>query len=231
MNIIWHGQTCFQIAANCGKSGQVKIVIDPFSPEKIGLKLPQLEADILLVTHYYPDYDNVKAVKGSSSSQISEKLGRTGPFLINDPGEYEIKEVFVRGIPALHDNPFSKERGETIIFTMEAEGMRICHLGDLNQKELTGEQLEAIGEIDILMVPIGGIYTIDAKTAVQMVSQIEAKIIIPMHYQIPRLKIKLDGLEKFFKALGVKTIEPLPKLSIKKKDLLAQEVKIIVLEP
>jgi len=217
MQIIWHGQSCFQIVVSRGKNGQAAIVIDPFS-EEIGLRPPKLEADILLITHDHYDHNNVKAVSGS-------------PFLISGPGEYEIKEVFIQGVPAFHDNSQGKERGQTTIYVIEAEELRVCHLGDIGQKELTSEQLEKIGEVDILMIPAGGIYTIDSKDALKIMSQIEPKIIIPMHYSLPKLKVKLDDLDKFLKAVGVRKIEPLPKLTIKKKDLPEEEVKIVVLKP
>jgi len=217
MQIIWHGQSCFQIIASRGKNNQVSIIIDPFS-EETGLRVPKLEADILLISHEHPDHNNLKAVSGS-------------PFLIKGPGEYEIKEVYIQAIPAFHDNSQGKQKGENTIYTIEAEEMKLCHLGDLGQKELTSEQLESIGDVDILMIPVGGIYTISAKEAMKIMSQIEPKIIIPMHYQLPKLKIKLEGLDKFLKTVGVKKLEPLPKLSIKKKDILEEEVKIIILKP
>ncbi len=215
MQIIWHGQSCFQIITSQGKNNQVSIVIDPFS-EDIGLKLPKLEADVLLVTHQHHDHNNAKAVGGN-------------PFLVQGPGEYEIKEVFVQGIPAFHDSSSGKERSINTIYTIEAEELRICHLGDLGQKELQPEQIEKIGEVDILMIPIGGVYTISAKEAVKIMSQIEPSIIIPMHYQLPKLKTKLDGLDKFFKVMGIKKLDSLSKLSIKKKDISPEEAKIIVL--
>ena len=217
MQIIWHGQACFQIITQKGKNSQVNIVIDPFD-ETTGLRVPALEADILLISHSHHDHNNIKAVKGS-------------PFLIAGPGEYEIKEVFIQGISAFHDSLLGRERGLNTIYTIETEGMRLCHLGDLGQKELIPEQIEKISEVDILMIPIGGVYTISAKEAMKVMSQIEPKITIPMHYQIPKLKIKLDGLDKFLKTMGLKSIEPLNKLSIKKKDLSEEEAKIIVLKP
>ena len=112
-----------------------------------------------------------------------------------------------------------------------AEDLKLCHLGDLGQEELTEEQLEKIGEVDILMIPIGGTYTISAKEALKIMSQIEPRITIPMHYALPKLKIKLDGLDKFLKSLGIKSITPENKLSIKKKDISPEEAKIIVLKP
>lgn len=217
MQIVWKGQSCFQIITSQGKNHQVNIVIDPFA-ESVGLRLPKLEADILLVTHQHHDHNNIKAVSGS-------------PVLIDGPGEYEIKEVFIQGISSFHDSSLGKERGLNTIYVIESEGLRVCHLGDLGQKDLASDQLEKIGEVDILMIPTGGVYTISAKEAVKILSQIEPNITIPMHYQIPKLKAKLDGLEKFLKTMGVKKLEPLSKLTIKKKDISPEEAKIVLLKP
>jgi len=229
MQIIWKGQSFFQILIQKGKEGVIKIVIDPYD-EQIGLKPPTCEADILLITHSHFDHNNVKAVKGSPA-KISEKFRRASPFLISGPGEYEIKDVFIQGISAFHDNAQGKERGENTIYTLESEGIKICHLGDLGQKELTDEQLEKIGAIDILMIPVGGVYTISAKEAAKTISQIEPKIIIPMHYHIPKLKIKLEGLDKFLKIMGVKAPEVSKKLSISQRNLPTEGTKIIILKP
>lgn len=215
MHIFWHGQSCFQIIASQQKGEQVKIVIDPFS-EEAGLRLPKLEADILLVTHDHYDHNNIKAVGQD-------------PFLIAGPGEYERKEIFIHGIPSYHDDQKGKERGQNTIYIIEAEEMRLCHMGDFGETELSPEQLEAIGDIDILMVPVGGTFTIDAKGAAKVIAQIEPRIAIPMHYQLPGLKIKIDGLDKFLKEMGQKTAAPEPKLLIKKKDLPQEETKIQVL--
>ena len=222
MNIIWHGQSCFQILASRNKNGQISIVIDPFS-EEIGLRLPKLEADVILVTHNHYDHNNVKAVLAPPSA--------SQPFLISGPGEYEVKGVYIKGIHSWHDEQQGKERGENTIYTIETEDLKLCHLGDLGQNELTEEQLEKIGEVDILMIPMGGTYTISAKEAPKIMAQIEPKITIPMHYALPKLKIKLDPLDKFLKTFGIKNLEPMKKLSIKKKDLPPEEAKIIILSP
>ena len=218
MNIVWHGQSCFQITINSSKNGETKLVIDPFD-EKIGLKLPKLEADILLVTHEHFDHNNIKAVSGN-------------PFLITGPGEYEIKGVYVQGISAFHDKSQGKDRGTITLYTIEAEdGLRLCHLADLGQPELTEEQLDLIGDIDVLMIPVGGVYTISSQEASKIISQIEPKIVIPMYYSIPKLTVQLDSVEKFLKVMGVKETEPQPKLSIKKKDLTEEETKVVALKP
>ena len=217
MIINWHGQSCFSISTSQGKNNKASIVIDPFDNE-IGLKVPKLQADVLLISHDHHDHNNVKAVSGD-------------PFIIKGPGEYDIKEVFIQGINAFHDNSQGAERGLSTIYVIEAEEMRICHLGDLGQKELTSEQLDAIGEVDILMIPIGGTYTLDAEEASKIISQIEPRIVIPMHYHLPKLKLKIDKEDKFLKILGIKKPEVLPKLVIKRKDLSEGETKIIILQP
>ena len=236
MQIVWKGQACFQISINSSKNGGLNLVIDPFD-EKIGLKLPKMEADVLLVTHDHYDHNNVKGVGGNY-------------FLISGPGEYEIKGVYIQGIPAFHDKSQGKERGKVTLYTIEAEdGLKICHLGDLGQSELTEEQLDLISDVDVLMIPVGGVYTISAQEAQKIISRIEPKIVIPMHYSIPKLAlpkphrgagipvaksdlgIKLDGVEKFLKTMGVKEAESQPKLTVKKKDLTEEETRVVVLKP
>src|SRR3990167_9042136 len=133
MKITWAGQSCFQISVSNSKDSQANIVIDPFD-EKIGLKVPNFEADVLLITHDHHDHNNAKSVKGE-------------PFIVTNPGEYEKNGVFVQGIHSFHDDASGKERGANIIYVIEAEGMRICHMGDFGQKELTDEQLETIGHV------------------------------------------------------------------------------------
>jgi len=124
-----------------------------------------------------------------------------------------------------------KERGENLIFLIETEDLRVCHMGDFGQKELEEKQIEEIGGVDVLMIPVGGIYTISAKEAIKVLEQLEPKITIPMHYSLPKLKIKLDSVDKFLKSLGIKSLTPEKKLSIKKEDLSPEEAKIVLLEP
>ncbi|MFH1820576.1 MAG: MBL fold metallo-hydrolase [Candidatus Nealsonbacteria bacterium] len=215
MHIIWHGQSFFQIQISPNKGEQVVLAVDPYD-ESIGLKPPSFAADVLLITHDHHDHNNKKAVRGT-------------PFLIEGPGEYEIKDIFIQGVASFHDNVQGKERGSNTIYTIESEGLKICHLGDLGQKELTTEQLEALGNIDILMVPVGGVYTIDSKEASRIISQIEPRIVIPMHYHVPKLKIKLDDVDKFLKEMGRKAVVPQPKLVVKPKDL-PQDISIVLLQ-
>ncbi|MDD4990466.1 MAG: MBL fold metallo-hydrolase [Candidatus Pacebacteria bacterium] len=220
MQIVWHGQSFFEIALKNKKEGETKIAIDPFEADFVGLKFPKTEADIVLVSHDHKDHSNTKAVGGNS-------------FIIDAPGEYEIKDVFIKGIPGFHDDSSGKERGQIIMFCIEGEGMKVGFLSDIGQKELSSSQLEALGEIDILIIPVGGKYTTGAKEASDIIAQIEPGIVIPMHYKIPNLKIELDDVSKFLKEMGEESIEPQPKLKVSPRDLPSEgeETKIIILNP
>lgn len=223
--IQWAGQSCFQISVSNSKDHSADIVIDPFDGDDIGLKMPNFSADIALVTHDHHDHNNVKGLKGPASPAGAE------PFLISGPGEYEIKEVFVRGIPSYHDDQEGKEKGQNTIYLIEAEDMRFCHLGDVGQKQLTEEQLEKIGGVDVLMIPVGGEFTIDSSGAQKIISQIEPLVVIPMHYAIPKLKVKLEEVGKFLKAMGKGSVAPQDKFVVKSSTLPKEGMEIVVLQP
>jgi L-ascorbate metabolism protein UlaG (beta-lactamase superfamily) len=212
MIITWLGHSCFKI-----ESDNTSLVTDPFGPD-IGLKLPRnLEASIVTISHAHHDHANIDAVKGD-------------PFVISAPGEYEIKGAFIYGIPSWHDNEEGKERGLNIIYRIEIDDqddIKVAHLGDLGHK-LSTETLEKLGEIDVLFIPVGGKYTLDAKEAVDLVNQIEPRIVIPMHYKVPGLKVDIDSVDKFIKLSGLQH-EELPKLKLKKKDLPQDTTKVITL--
>ena len=217
MQIVWKGQACFSVVVSRGKQEQIKILIDPFE-DSLGIKLPSQEADVVLITHGHFDHNNVKIVKGD-------------PFIIDSPGEYEVKSVFVQGIPSFHDDVQGKERGANIIYTVTTDGITICHMGDFGQKELTPEQVEKIGQVHVLMIPVGGTYTIDGKEAGKIISQIEPKIVIPMHYALPKLKPNLAPVSEFLQVMGKKGLEPQAKITLKAKDVSEKmaEMEIVVL--
>jgi len=208
MNFTWHGQTCFKIISQKNKDGAVSILIDPF-PKETGLRSPKAEADIILFT------DSGRTVPGNG-------------FIVSGPGEYEVKGVCIKGIQCFANK---NKNCEKTLYFIEAEDMKICHLGLFSESELNSKYAEEIGGADILMLPVGGGDSLDAKSALKIMSQLEPKITIPMHYKVPGLKIKLDGLENFLKALGIKKLELLEKLSVKKRDLPEDEAKIIALKP
>ena len=213
MNIIWYGQSCFKI-----QSKDTVLITDPFDKE-IGLKPPFGAADIVTISHNHLSHNNFEVIKAN-------------PFIVDSAGEYEVKKIVIRGTDSFHDEKEGAERGGNVIYTIEMEGIRMCHLGDLGQTSLTDEQLSRIGQVDILFVPIGGITTIDWKMAEKIIEQIEARMVIPMHYKISGLKnaaAKLDTAEKFCKEHGINPKETVDKFSIKKKDLPTEEARTILM--
>jgi len=217
MEIYWHGQSCFEIRSlSADSKTKTRIAIDPYS-NSIGLKLPLLKADLLLISDNNEDNNNISAVKDD-------------PFVIQGPGEYEAKDIFVKGFFANHREEDEKDLSRITIYIIEAEGIKICHLGDISQKELLSEQLEKVGDVDILMIPIGGKNTIDGGEAQKIANQIEPKIILPMHYKIPGLKIDIDEKSEFLKAMGQEDIKAEDCFKIK-KDGLPLETRIILLKP
>lgn len=210
MDIYWYGQACFKV-----KGKNATVVIDPYYPDFVGLKAPKdLAGDIALATHEHKDHSNLVSVEGN-------------PIQITGPGEYEIKGVSIVGTHSFHDIEKGAERGENTVYSIHMDGLNIVHLGDLGHV-LTQDQINNIGQCDILMVPVGGVYTIDAKVASEVVSQLEPRIIIPMHYSIDSLKFQLDPLNNFLKEMGVELPQPQSKLSITKEKL-PEETQVVVL--
>ena len=145
-----------------------------------------------------------------------------------DPGEYEVAGVVVTGIASYHDDSSGSERGLNTIFHLMFDGLNLVHLGDLGQSKLSEEQIAKIGQTDVLFIPVGSTYTIDGKVASDIVSQLEPKIVIPMHFFTEGLKFQLDPVDKFLKEMGVENIVAQPKLSIT-KDKLPEEPQVVVL--
>ncbi len=210
MTITWYGQSCFKIDTR-----EAVLAIDPFSKE-IGLTPPRFHADVVLVTHSHPDHANAAAIPGS-------------PMVISGAGEYEVKSVAIQGIPTFHDAASGAKRGPNIAFRIAAEGITVAHLGDFGEAALREETLQALGDVDVLLIPVGGTYTIDAETAAEIVAQLGPRLVIPMHYHLPGLRVKLEPVDEFLKAAGAKNAERLEKLNLKKKDLPETETRIVVL--
>jgi len=215
MTITWYGQSCFKIT---NQGNHLTIITDPFDKKFTGLNPPRSAADIITVSHDHKDHNNVKTISGD-------------PFVINSPGEYEIKGIRIIGCASYHDKKQGQERGLNTIYLIKIDGIRVCHLGDFGQERLTDHQLEVIGPVDVLMIPVDGVYTLNAREAVKITEQIEPTIIIPMHYKLPGLKVKLGDVKDFLKAMGLNKKTAIEKLTLKKKDLISQETKIIIFKP
>jgi L-ascorbate metabolism protein UlaG (beta-lactamase superfamily) len=199
MEITWIGHSCFRI-----REKGVTVITDPYS-ESIGLELPPLKADIVTVSHYHPGHGNWEKVKGE-------------PKVLDSPGEYEIKGVFITGIRTYHDSRQGKERGKNVAFLFDFENISICHLGDIGHIP-DKDQLEALDHVDILLVPVGGVSTIGPAQAAEIVRLLEPAIVIPMHYSVKGLAFKLNPVEKFFKELGISTPKPIDTLKVTGQNL------------
>jgi len=211
MLISWLGHSCFKIQSKSGPEG-ITVITDPFD-KSVGLKAPNCEADIVTVSHDHADHNNAESLRGD-------------PFVINSAGEYDIKGVLVQGVDSYHDDKEGAERGRNIIYRIEMTDISLVHLGDLGHV-LDNKQLEALVGVDILMIPVGGKYTLDGKKAVEVVSQIEPRMVIPMHYKIPGLKVDIEKEDKFVKELGL-TPGKEDKLKISRKDLPQENMELVV---
>jgi L-ascorbate metabolism protein UlaG (beta-lactamase superfamily) len=206
MQIQYFGLSSFKVTTK-----EATVITDPFD-KKSGLVPPRGAADILILA----EKDN---------SLYSATSGISGdPFLMDDPGEYDVKGVTVTGIPLKQSDKYVSA------FLIESEDIRILNLTHIKEFTMKEEEIEDLGEIDILIVPVGGEDVLDAAHASKVVNEIEPKIVIPSHYDSTGLTVKAEKIEKFIKEMGGKS-ESMEKLTIKKKDLVAEETKVIVLEP
>lgn len=210
MHIYWLGEGCFKF-----QSGETTVVIDPY-PKDIGLKPPRTKADIVVMSN--PKSNGIESVSGDY-------------FLIDGPGEYEIKGVFVYGVglDSVSENNGKKGEEATTIYRIESEGISVAHLDSLN-KSLNNRELEKLENVDALIIPVGGGDVLGAKKAVEIINQVEPRIVIPMKYKLPKLKRKYDPVDNFLKEMHATKIKPLSKYIVKKKDLPQDKTDIIVLE-
>lgn len=213
MNITWHGEGMIKIV---GKTDQpVTVLIDPYAEKDTGLRPPRPTADIVLLI-------------GGKSKNFKLKSEKDGPLIIDGPGEYDVRGVNIRGVPTYHDNEQGAKYGANTIYGLQFENIKLCHLGCLGH-ELTEKQISEIGDCDVLFVPVGGDRTIDAKKASAVISEIEPRIVIPTHYQVPKLKYKLAGVEPFLKEMGASDVKAEPKLKLKRSDLPREETRVVLL--
>lgn len=198
MDITYLGHSCFRIRGN-----RAIIITDPFPPG-LGYTLGKQTADIVTVSH------------GDASHSYAQ--GITGAHTIKGPGEYEIAGVLILGVTTYHDAVKGQSKGKNTVYLFEVDGLNICHLGDIGHIP-TDEQMEQIGSIDILLVPVGGVSTINANMAAQIIRKVEPKIAIPMHYKMAKAKRDLEPVENFLKEMAVTLTEPKPKLTVTKNSL------------
>lgn len=212
MDITWHGQACFTI-----KGKDATLVVDPFGD--IGLKQPKLAAHIVLISHDHFDHNNRKAVAGVDGE----------PYVIDTPGEYESTGVMIEGVPTFHDEKEGAERGRNTVFSFTLDGIHFVHAGDLGHALSDGD-VERIGDVDVLFVPVGGKFTIDPKQAAEVVKQLQPRVTVPMHYNVPGLTVSgLASANEFLKEVGGKpTMLESTHWKLKPADLPEQESIVVV---
>ena len=217
MKITWFGQSFFQIQSETAAGGEaVRVITDPYG-EGIGYSVPQgLKADAVTVSHQHKDHNNILAVGGN-------------PKILQSSGVSEVKGVSFFGVPTFHDPDGGKKRGGNICFTFCLNGVRISHLGDLGHV-LSPEQAAALKDTDILMIPVGGHYTIDAGEALHVIMQLNPKIVIPMHYRLPGLIYPLALVDEFLEeAKSAKLPSSAQETLDINKESLPRETEIFVL--
>jgi L-ascorbate metabolism protein UlaG (beta-lactamase superfamily) len=199
MEISWLGHSCFKI-----RGSQATVITDPYSPD-LGYSLGKPKARIVTVSHQHPGHAYVEGVGGE-------------PKVLTGPGEYEISGLLIIGIATFHDAEGGSQRGKNTVYLMEIDEVSLCHLGDLGHM-LTAEQIEELGSVDILLVPVGGVSTIDAPVAAEIARRLEPKVVIPMHYKTEALGRELEPVGRFLKEMGVEQVVSQPKLSLNKSNL------------
>lgn len=215
MVITYHGISFFKI-----QTGDTTLVFDaPSRPgdgpsKKSSAKLPRFHADIILQSHDHPNHNGAE-----------DFLKKEEFFIIDGPGEYEARGIYIRGLKSFHDSENGKKCGLNTIYALRVEGISLCFLGDFGEKELRPELKEKIGKVDVLFVPVAGGNVLEPESAQKFISQIEPAIAIPMHYS----EGKKDGLKEFLAEMGQKDVKPIEKLSLKKKDIAENGTQVVVL--
>lgn len=209
MDVTWLGQSCFRLR---GKNAAV--VTDPFPPA-IGPKL-RLEGNLVTVSHPHENHSHVQSVKDA--------------YVVEGPGEYEVAGVTVRGVPTYHDAQQGAEHGRNTVYVIEVDDVRVCHLGDLGHA-LDDRALETIGNVDVLLVPVGGGQTLDGAKAAEVVRQVEPRYVVPMHFGHPSLRTELAPVDRFLQEMGVPESEAQTRLTVQASATSEGETKVVVLEP
>ncbi|HEU4760557.1 MAG TPA: MBL fold metallo-hydrolase [Dehalococcoidia bacterium] len=209
MEIVWLGHACFRL-----RGREATLVTDP-CPPSTGYAIGKPNADVVTVSHYHEDHSYLKGVGGT-------------PKVIDGPGEYEVHGAFVTGIGTYHDRRKGEERGANVVFVVEMEEVRVCHLGDLGHTP-TPEQVEEMSGVDVLLVPVGGLTTLDGTAAAEVVNLLEPRLVIPMHYRTEAVKDGLEPPDRFLREMGAKALEPQPKLSVTATSL-PHETQVVLLD-
>jgi L-ascorbate metabolism protein UlaG (beta-lactamase superfamily) len=210
LDITWLGHSCFRL-----RGREVAIVTDPYD-RSVGYPNLRLTADVVSLSHTHPHHSHTDAVHGDKE-----------PRLVTGPGEYEIAGAMITGVQTYRDKQKGKVHGKNTAYLFELDDLSVCHLGDLGHT-LSLDQIEALKDANVLLVPVGGGCTIDASEAAEVVSQLEPKLVVPMHYGTPN--VQLDSVERFCREMAVSETAPVPRLSITRSSL-PDETQVVLLTP
>jgi len=200
LQIRWHGHSCFEI------TNDVTIVTDPHDGKSIGIHAPSVTGDIILVSHDHYDHNSVKSVE------------KDGSKVVTDARKRNISNVEIKGIESFHDECCGEKRGDNIIYKFTMENITFCHMGDLGH-DLEEDTIQKIGDVDILFIPIGGTFTLDAKQAWKIIKKVKPRITVPMHYKIGGLSLPITGIEPFLEESKYEIIKVGNEIDIEKEDL------------
>lgn len=215
MQITYHGHSCFKLKGELGS-----VITDPFDEKVVGIPLSRLSGEIVTISHNHDDHNAKDKVKGTAK--------RENPFVIDFPGEYEVGGISVFGTKTFHDQVGGAEKGSNIVYKILIDGLSICHLGDLAH-QLDEKQIDAIGMVDVLFLPVGGPFSLMTEEAIKVANAISPNILIPMHYSDSAYPsdTRVKPLEQFLQSFGV-NVEPEEKLIVE-KDRLPEEMQLVVL--
>jgi L-ascorbate metabolism protein UlaG (beta-lactamase superfamily) len=213
MEITWYGHSCFRLT----ERGMATVVVDPFDSKTTGYSPLKLKADIVAVSHEAPGHNFVDAVKGSS-------------HVIKGPGEFEIGGVFITGVQTNGSGSGKKGKDQVrnTVYVFDYDGITVAHLGDLQQVP-TQAEIEALGTVNVALVPVGGGAGLNAAKAAEVISLLEPNIVVPMHYATPDVKITLESLSKFLKEMGLSKQEAQASLKVTRSGL-PDETHVAVLD-
>ncbi len=213
MEITWYGHSCFRLT----ERGMATVVVDPFDSKTTGYSPLKLKADIVAISHDAPGHNFVEAVKGSS-------------HVLKGPGEFEIGGVFITGVQTngSSSGKKAKEQPRNTLYVFDYDGLTVAHLGDLQQVP-TQAEIEALGNVNVALVPVGGGGGLNAAKAAEVISLLEPNIVVPMHYATPDAKVTLESLNKFLKEMGLSKQEAQPSLKVGRTGL-PDETHVAVLD-
>lgn len=213
MEITWYGHSCFRLT----ERNFATVVTDPFDSKSTGYAPLKLKADIVTVSHDAAGHNHTEAVKGSS-------------HVINGPGEFEIGGVFITGVQTDGGSPGKKKKEDVrnTLYVFDYDGITVAHLGDLLQIP-TQAEIEALGNVNVALVPVGGGGGLNAAKAAEVISLLEPNLVVPMHYATPDAKVSLDSLNKFIKEMGLSKPGTQPSLKVTRSGL-PDETHVVVLE-